>query len=165
MPITRSKAAANLTPQEAVEKLVSEEDQDKGQVRKHYVYFAQNKTLILVSIFNKRRWGLILIDEKGKVHQGQYVKQKIHPHKCGFDGEFFYWDAYIDNFFVIGKSRPPYFTAVEPLQWNNGWGFDAVTGKAGHKGWQEHAGGVHEIMWDLSSLEWERIKAPYHTAT
>lgn len=158
---TRRQAMAAATPEQVLEQLVPAEKQVKGQERKHYVYFANGKALVLVSLFKKNRWGLVLVDEAGGVHQGQYVKHRIHPYRSGFDGKYFYWDAYINNFFVIGKSVAPYFTAVEPTRWADGWGVDPSTGKRGHNGWGEKAGGSHGVMWDLTSLKWQRVKPPY----
>jgi hypothetical protein len=160
---TRSQNMAEATPIQVLEKLVPLDQQVKGKERKHYVYFAEGNALVLVSLFKRSKWGLVLIDKTGKVHQGQYVKHKIHPRECGFDGTHFYWDAYIDYFFVIGKSIAPYFTAVEPTQWTDGYGFDPVTGKPGHNGWGGvgKAGGAHDVMYDLTSLTWDRIPAPY----
>ena len=159
MVITRSQAMREATPEQIVELLGG--DRIKGNERKHYVYFADGKAVVLISLFKKKQWGLVLVDEHGRCHQGQYVRHKIYPHRCGYDGEHFYWEGFIDHFFVIGKSVPPYFTPVEPTQWNDGWGFDRNSGKRGHHGWGIKAGGAHEVMHDLTHLSWKPIRAPY----
>jgi hypothetical protein len=157
MVATRSQTMREASPQQILKLFGG--DRVKGNERKHHVYFADGKALVLVSI-KKNKWGLVLVDEKGQLHQGQYVKHRLYPHRSGFDGDHFYWEAYIEHFFVLGKSVPPYFTSVEPTRWNDGWGFDATPphGRAGHKGWGSKAGGAHGVMYDLSHLAWKQVR-------
>jgi len=151
---------ALLSAQTTLEYLVPPERQVKGQERKHWVYWANGQTLILVRVA-KNKWGLVLVDDKGTVTKGQYVKYKIHPHKCGFDGRYFYWDAYIDWMFVTGKSIAPYFTAVEEPTFVDGWGVDSLTGRSvGRNGWAQRSGGAHGHMYDLTSLRFEQLRPP-----
>jgi hypothetical protein len=157
MVITRRQAMTNISVQGVMEKL--SDNPVKGNERKHYVYFAKGKALVLVSLRKRNKWGLIMIDECGKMHKGQYVKHRIHPHESGFDGTYFYWSGYIDNLFANGKSIPPYFSVVEPVQWTDGWGFDPKTGKPScDNGWGR--GGAHGIMWDLTNIKFQPLPPP-----
>lgn len=160
---TRSQArkAAMATARTTLEHLVPPDQQVKGRERKHWVYWAEDHALVLVRAA-KNKWGLVLIDDKGAVAMGQYVKHRIHPHRCGFDGRHFYWDGYLGQSwdFIKAKSIAPYFTAVEPPTIVDGHGFDAEGHSIGRNGWAQMAGGAHECMYDLTTLQFERLPPP-----
>lgn len=133
--------------------IVDPEQQNIGNMRSHWIYTVDNKTLILVSISNDK-WGLILMDEYG-TKQGQYInKHKIYPKNCIFDGVYFYWYMYNDRTYdyIQGKSIAPYFTVVEPVKITDGW---SKTG-----GWKMDSTRPSSVMYDLSSLVWEKISPP-----
>jgi len=151
---------ALLSAKTTLEYLAPPENQVENQKRKHWVFWANDRTVVLVRVA-KNKWGLVLIDDKGHVIVGQYVKHKIHPHNCGFDGYYFYWDAYIDWMFVTGKSIAPYFTTVEKPTFVDGYGFEQESGRCvGRNGWGQLSGGAHGHMYDLSSLHFERLPPP-----
>ena len=154
-------------------------EQEKGKMRRHWVYSAEGKSLIQVSI-SKNCWGLVLVHEDGRVEQGQYVKRhNLHHQHSAFDGVNFYWDACVVGHgrfeFMLGKSIAPYFTAVEPVQRFDGWhrrfwrhqggvGADAVSDVTPvcdlSYGGQTVAGGAVGVMYDLSGVTWKQLPPP-----
>lgn len=150
---TRQQFYATASTQDVMERLVPPDRQVKGNERKHFVYYAEGKTLVLVGI-SKNKWGLILVDEQGNVKKGQYVaRHRVSPHRCKFDGTHFYWFAFMAHegyLFARGKSVAPYFSVVEPVIWADGWHV---------KDWHG-AGGAHDIMYDLSSIPFQRVAPP-----
>lgn len=141
------------TTQGVMQLLASETIQKHTKRRKHFAFYSNNKTLVLVSI-SKTEWGLVLIDEHGQPTIGQFVRhKKVLPHCCAFDGEFFYWEMYEPHTysFICGKSIAPFFTAVEPVVVEGGWT---------RRSWP-FAGGAHDIMWDLTSIRFKPLRAPY----
>jgi hypothetical protein len=145
--------------------------QEAGKMRKHWVYSAADRSLVVVSI-RKNQWGLVLVHADGRVQQGQFVgRHKFHHQHSAFDGTHFYWDVWHAprSCFMIGKSVAPYWTAVEPALDFTGWyrrywryrhgvGAEAVFDVSSVCGLT--AGGGVGVMHDLSGLEWKRLAPP-----
>ena len=126
--------------------------QEAGKQRRHWVYSAKGKCLLVVSI-SKNMWGLVLVHENGRVQQGQYVlRHKFHPQHSAFDGRHFYWDVYYPKTwdFMLGKSFAPYWTAIQPVQKFDGW----------HRKYWGMAGGGIGVMYDLSQIKWAPLAPP-----
>lgn len=136
---------------DVLEKLQPAARQDPAKRRKHFVYTAEGKNLVLVSIA-KTTWGLVLIDGDA-ITVGQYVKRyRMYPRKSVFDGEHFFWEGLHGPscLFTAGKSLAPYWTTVKPPEQGFGMLF---------RGWRA-AGGALDVMWDLSELAWTEVPPP-----
>lgn len=126
--------------------------QDPGKQRRHWVYSAEGKSLVVVSI-RKNMWGLVLVHENGRVQKGQYVRHhKFHHQHSAFDGRHFYWDVYYPATwtFLLGKSFAPYWTAIHPVEDMDGW----------HRKYWGMASMAAGIMYDLSEIEWTPLAPP-----
>lgn len=163
MPVTRSgrmygkddARPSAMTADEVVQhvnSVLGQQKQEKGATRKHWIYSAAGKRLVVVKIW-KNRWGLILVHEDGRVQQGQYMgRHKFHHQHSSFDGTHFHWDVYYPATwsFMLGKSIAPYWTAVEPVGEFDGW----------HRRYWGMAGGAIGVMFNLSGITWKQMAPP-----